>query len=244
MTTASARTTPKDQGAELVKTRLEGGSPGREHTGVANDWERLREYLPNLFVDFPGWHVRPRITNKSVPIGHFDARQRRFVQLRFFVDNSVQVQNERRNRIGLVGRKTSWSRIWHRAMYVIPDGRRIRPVAAHRPHRVLAPQRALASNERWILRYSLAAISVAIRAEHLIVLLSLRDGAASHGQASAVRGHRDVALAKFFCGRWPSEFVAGSLRNCGGDYSDRRTEHAEPSLVHGSPSHLGARTTP
>jgi hypothetical protein len=80
---------------------------GREHIGEANDWEGLRDHLPNLFVDFSRWHVRARIANKSIPIGHFHARHGRFVQFRFFADNSVQVENERRNRIGLVGRKTS-----------------------------------------------------------------------------------------------------------------------------------------
>jgi len=61
----------------------------REHIGVANDWERLRKYLLRLFVDFPDWHVRARIASKSVPIGHFHARKRLFVQLRLSVDNSV-----------------------------------------------------------------------------------------------------------------------------------------------------------
>src|SRR5580700_1136280 len=200
--------------------------------------------LPNLFVDSLGWHVRARIANKSVPIRHFHARQRRFVQLRFFVDNSVQVQNERRNRVGLVGRKTSWSGIRHSAMYEVPDGRRIRPVAAHRPHRVLAPQRTLTSNKRGILQHSLAAISMAVRAEHLIVVSSLRDRAVSHRQPGAIRGHRDVALANFFCTRRPSEFVTWSLRNCGCGYSDRCAKYEEPSLVHGSPSHLFGRTIP
>jgi hypothetical protein len=47
-------------------------------------------------------------------------------------------------------------------MNVIPDRRRIRPVAGHRPHRVLAAQRALAPNKRGIFRCSLAAISVTV----------------------------------------------------------------------------------
>jgi hypothetical protein len=114
---------------------------------------------PDLFFDFSGWHVRARITNKTFPIGHLHARKRSLVQLRLFVNDSVQVQNERRNRIGLVGRKTPWSRIRHRAMYIIPDGCRVRPVAPHRPHRVLAAQRALASSKRGIWGYSLSANS-------------------------------------------------------------------------------------
>jgi hypothetical protein len=129
------------------------------------------------------------------------------VQLHFFVDNSVQIQNERRNRIGLVGRKSSRSRIRHRAIYVIPDGRRIRPVAAHRPHRILAPQRALASGKPGILQHSLTAISVAVRAERLIDTLSLCDRAASLGQARAIRRHGDIEFANFFGRRRSSQFV-------------------------------------
>src|SRR5580700_3013251 len=129
-------------------------------------------------------------------------------------------------------------------MYEIPKRRRVRPVAAHRLHWVLAPQRTLASNKRGILQHSLAAISMAVRAEHLIVVSSLRDRAVSHRQPRAIRGHRDVALANVVCGRWRSEFVTLSLRICGCDYSDRCAKYEEPSLVHGSPSHLCGRTTP
>src|SRR3984957_6920671 len=80
-------------------------------------------------------------------------------------------------------------------MYVIPDRGRVRPVAAHRLHRVLAPQRTLTSNKRGILQHSLATISMAVRAERLIIAPSLRDRAVPRRQPSTIRGHRNVALA-------------------------------------------------
>lgn len=78
-------------------------APWREHISAANDPGGLTEYLPKLFLDFPGWHVGARVADESLAIGHFHARQRGFVQVGFFADNSVQVENEGRNRIGLCG---------------------------------------------------------------------------------------------------------------------------------------------
>src|SRR3989454_8396564 len=99
--------------------------------------------------------IRPRIRCESVSVRHLDLRKGRLVQHVVFADDAVQEEHVGRRRIHLVGHHRAGMIEWHRTIDVIPERRRVGPVAADGFLRPRRRQRSLTAGQ-YILRTLLA----------------------------------------------------------------------------------------
>src|SRR5207245_10605314 len=107
------------------------------------------------------------------------------IHLVLIADDAIEVEQVRGDGIDLVVGERLWLGVRHRPAHVVEDGRRVRPVAADRPHRRLAGKAPLAADET-IVWLAAALDGVTGLAPLLVDDRPLQRGAAARRQPDAI----------------------------------------------------------
>jgi hypothetical protein len=133
------------------------------------------------------------IGHEAVAIWHLDRWQRAPVEDRPPFDDSIRVQQERRQGVNLVRLEGAGGHIGHGAIEVIPDGGGVRPVTADGEDGVGGVDAPAPTDQGRVVGPPLAVLAVTGRAQHRIEPLPFAGGPAPGRQTGAGGRHGDVS---------------------------------------------------
>ena len=181
-------------------------------------------------------YVRTRVgENETVAVRHAHLREGGSIEYVILAHDIVEVENVRGHRVNLVGGERPRRVVRHRAVNVVPNGRRIRPVASDRENRLLASEGPESARELGIVFvWRFAASTVAWRAPRRIEGRASQRCAASFGQSRARRRDRNIEGPDL---RWRRKATNGRGDAVGLSGRDRATDQRERGEQSYSPTH-------